>query len=389
MIRSGCWLVACVGFVLVVIACPTSVEAQRGNRPPVVQSPVVEDGTTTFRIYAPEAETVSLTGSDFPGGGPDQDNQLEKNDDGIWSIEKTLPPGAYRYQFSVDGVPTLDIHNTATSQSNATVWSLVHVPGNETFDWKDIPHGAVSEVQYHSKPLDRMRRMHVYTPPGYEKGDQSYPVFYLLHGASDCDDSWSTVGRSNIILDNLIAQGKAKPMIVVMPHGHTGSFQWGGGGKPFDEQMTEFADDFNLAIRPYIESHYRVKDGRQNRAIAGLSMGGAQTLNIAIPNLQDYAYFGVFSSGVFGITGGFNREPDDSWEQENKEILSDPEAKKGLKLAWFSIGKDDFLLETSRATVAKLKEYQFEVTEQETDGGHTWKNWREYLTQFSSQLFQD
>ena len=165
-----------------------------------------------------------------------------------------------------------------------------------------MPHGAVAAVTYHSSALKRFRRMHVYTPPGYETSTQRYPVFYLLHGAFDCDDSWWTVGRAGFILDNLIAAGKAKPMIVVMPAGHTGPFNFGPGApRP---AVDEFTADFKGDVVPYVEKNYRVLTGRQSRAIAGLSMGGAQTLDIAIPDLDQYAYVGVFSSGVFGIAGG-------------------------------------------------------------------------------------
>src|SRR5262249_23728998 len=159
-------------------------------------------------------------------------------------------------------------------------------PGSSIYDTKDVPHGAVAKVTYYSKTLKRFRRMHVYTPPGYEKGEGKYPVFYLLHGAMDCDASWSTVGRAGFILDNLIGAGKARPMIVVMPAGHTGPFTFGGGGgRSFERQMDDFGEDFTNDVKPHIQKNYRVREGRENRAIAGLSMGGAQTLNIAFSHL--------------------------------------------------------------------------------------------------------
>jgi enterochelin esterase family protein len=257
------------------------------------------------------------------------------------------------------------------------------VPGSDFMDTKDVPHGAVAEVTYYSKSLQRFRRMHVYTPPGYEVGEGKYPVFYLLHGAFDCDDSWSSVGRAGFILDNLIAAKKAKPMVVVMPAGHTGPFTFGRGGLPMDE----FVQDFNGDILPYIEKNYRVHTDRRNRAIAGLSMGGAHTLSIGIPNLDKFAYLGVFSSGVFGMGGG-GAPAGPSWEEQNKDKLDDAELKKGLKLVWFATGKEDFLIETSRATVATLKKHGFDVVFNETPGAHTWINWRNYLNEFTPQLFQ-
>jgi len=228
----------------------------------------------------------------------------------------------------------------------------------------------------------------VYTPPGYERNAESYPVFYLLHGAFDCDDSWWTVGRAGFILDNLIAAGKAKPMIVVMPAGHTGPFRFEPGApRP---SVDEFQADFKGDVVPYVEKTYRVLTDRQSRAIAGLSMGGAQTLGIAIPDLDKYAYFGVFSSGVFGITGGgpMPAPPGPTFEEQNARTLDDPALRKGLKLVWFATGKDDFLIETSRATVAMLRKHGFDVAFTESAGAHTWTNWREYLNEFAPLLFR-
>jgi enterochelin esterase family protein len=234
--------------------------------------------------------------------------------------------------------------------------------------------------------------MHVYTPPGYEDGEGRFPVFYLLHGASDSDASWSTVGRAGVILDNLIAAGKAKPMIVVMPAGHTGPFRFGPPGEnSFQRQMEEFADDFVKDVKPYVESHYRVHADRAHRAIAGLSMGGAQTLNVAFDHLGDFGYVGVFSSGIFGIAGGPNGTPPPSteWEDKHKATLDDDALKSGLKLFWIACGKDDFLVQTSKATEEMFRKHKFDVVSKETGGGHTWSNWRDYLADFGSQLFQD
>jgi enterochelin esterase family protein len=280
----------------------------------------------------------------------------------------------------------VDPRNPAVSESNNTVWSVVYVPGSDYSDTADVPHGAVAEVHYHSSVLGRARRMHVYTPPGYQAGDEKYPVFYLLHGASDSDDSWTSVGRANFILDNLIAAGKAKPMIVVMPAGHTGPFSFGGGPRPAGDRRPSlgnggFEEEFAKDIRPYVEKHYRVLTDRQNRAIAGLSMGGAQSLNVALANLKDYGYVGVFSSGLlFGNS--------EAWEKERKETLDDKAAKEGLKLFWFATGSEDFLVARTRETVETFKRYGFEPVYKETGGGHTWINWREYLNEFAPQLFK-
>lgn len=360
------------------------------TRPPEFKSPeVTAEKKITFRVLAPKAAEVKLSAGDIPGTNPPP--ELKKGEKGVWEVTVgPVPPGAYRYHFNVDGVAVVDPRNPLTSESNQNTWSLVTVPGDFS-EWKEVPHGAVAEITYPSKTLGGPRRAHVYTPPGYEKGDKDYPVFYLLHGASDSDNSWSTVGRAGIILDNLIAAGKAKPMIVVMPAGHTGVFSFGGGGKPFDRQMSEFTGDFSKDLRPYVEKTYRVKTDRASRAIAGLSMGGAQTLNVAFDNLADYGYIGVFSSGVFGIVGGGpgNAQPNKQWEESHKGSLDNADLKKGLKLVWFGCGEKDFLIETSRGTVKMLKSHGFEVVNHETGGGHTWDRWREYLNDFAPKLFQD
>jgi enterochelin esterase-like enzyme len=367
-------------------AKPAAEAPRRGPQGPQVISPeVAADRQVTFRILAAKAEAVKVTGGDMPEIGPGKD--MTKNDQGVWEVKLgPVNSGAYRYNFNVDGVTVIDPRNPATSESNANTWSLVVVPGSDISDTKDVPHGAVASVTYYSQSLKRFRRMHIYTPPGYELGGDKYPVFYLLHGASDCDASWSTVGRAGFIMDNLIAAGKAKPMVVVMPAGHTGAFNFGGGRLPVDE----FTQDFEGDIRPYVEKHYRVLTEAKNRAIAGLSMGGMQTLNIAFNNLADYAYIGVYSSGIFGIGGGMggNQPQGPSWEEQRKAVLDNADLKKGVKLLWFATGKNDFLVKTSQASVEMLKQHGFDVVYKETEGAHTWINWREYLNEFAPKLFQ-
>lgn len=365
----------------------------RFQAPPEFKSAdVAEDKKITFRILAPNAKAVRMTSSDIEGLGRGG-LELKKAENGVWegATPTAVVPGAYRYNFNVDGVTVIDPKNPITSESNANTWSLVVVPGSATADVKDVPHGAVSEVFYESKSLKMPRRMHVYTPPGYEAGSDKYPVLYLLHGAFDCDDSWTSIGRANFILDNLIAEGKCKPMIVVMPTGHVGAFRFGPPGEDvLGKQVNGFKEDFISDIRPYVEKHYRVKDGRANRAIAGLSMGGAQTITIAMSQLGDFAYYGVFSSGVFGIAGGGPGGPSGGvdFEKVNAAVLDNAELKKDLKLVWFATGKGDFLVDTSRKTVEVLKKHGFDVTYEEGEGGHTWINWRAYIAEFAPKLFQ-
>jgi enterochelin esterase-like enzyme len=371
--------------------------AQAGRPPaaaPVTSPDVQADRRITFRLTAPQASAVRLSSSDIPGLGPAP--AMTRQEGGVWAVTVgPVGPGAYRYNFNVDGVSVLDPRNPATSESVANAWSLVSVPGSEVMDTRQVPHGAVSEVTYYSTALSRFRRMHVYTPPGYEAGKERYPVFYLLHGAGDSDASWTTVGRAGFILDNLIADGKARPMVVVMPAGHTGPLSFGGPRPPSASQppRDEFVADFTTDVMPYVERTYRVLKNRQSRAIAGLSMGGGQTLNIALPNLSQFAYVGVFSSGLFNAfqpgrpAGGATGERT-AWEEQNRAMLDNAEAKKGLRLLWLSTGKDDFLLGTTRNTVDLLKRHGFQPEYVESEGGHTWINWRNYLAEFAPRLFQ-
>ena len=398
-----------------------------GGRGIRVTSPeLLPDHTVTLRLLAPNAQSVTLSAGDVPRDAfasvqPAAEGQpgpgrggipLHKGGNGVWEVTfGPVPPGAYRYVFSVDGAPNLqDPHNTSVSQSNTQNWSMFYVPGADFMDTRDVPHGAVASLTYYSKTLQKFRRMHVYTPPGYETSNKKYPVFYLLHGAGDCDDSWTSEGRANFILDNLIADGKARPMIVVMPAGHTSQTQGFGGrggattpGAPRRPQFDgDFVQDFVNDIMPYAESHYRIQADRAHRAIAGLSMGGGQTLYISIPHLDKFAYIGVYSSGLFGIPGGANPgrgrggstaanpgpNPVTVWEEQNRGSLDNPALKKGLKLVWFSTGKDDGLLSTSKATVEMLKQHGFDVVFEESPGAHTWINWRNYLNEFAPKLFQ-
>jgi enterochelin esterase-like enzyme len=373
--------------LLAAIALVSPALAQRGRNsaPQIVSPEVTADHHIVFRLRAPKAESVKLSAGDIPASGGDA-GVLTKGTNGVWEITLgPVNPGAYRYVFNVDGVTVIDPRSPAISESNENVWSLVNVPGSDFMDLKDVPHGAVAAVSYHSKSLGRFRRMHVYTPPGYELGEGKFPVFYLLHGSGDSDDSWSSVGRAGIILDNLIAAGKAKPMLMVMPAGHTSRGRGAGG------RADEFGQDFLNDIMPYVEKNYRVLADREHRAIAGLSMGGGQTLTIGIPNLEKFAYLGVYSAGVFGIVpraGGGGGGGGSSFEEQHKDVLDNESLRKGLKLLWFGTGKDDGLMSTTRATVEMLKKHGFEPEFHESPGGHTWINWRNYLNEFVPQLFQ-
>lgn len=403
-------------FVVIILSAaafvaPGAPSAQQGGAPaqpsaappPTVTSPeVLSDGRVAFRVLAPRADEVRLVGTDIPRNM--QGLPMTKDANGVWElVVGPLPPGSYRYNFNVNGVSVIDPRSPTTSESNNNVWSLVHVPGADFMDTKDVPHGSVAAITYFSRALQKFRRMHVYTPPGYDLGDAKFPVFYLLHGAGDSDESWTSVGRAGFIVDNLIAAKKAVPMIVAMPAGHTSRAPLGRGapsasdGRTQATQMEEFVHDFVDDVMPYVEKHYRVIADRPRRAIAGLSMGGNQTLNIAIPHLDQFTYVGVFSSGLIGSLGRGAAAPpsptaltvlDLAWEQEHSAALDNASTKKGLKLFWFATGSEDRLMPTTKSTIELFKKHGFTPTFTESGGGHTWANWRDYLNTFAQQLFR-
>ena len=401
--RRAVLVMSAIVALAAIVATAERVSGQGRGGPPAPQfaSPdVAADRKITFRIYAPQADAVRLAAGDIPGVG--QNAQFTRGDDGVWELTfGPVDPGAYRYNVNVDGVATIDPRNPEISESNNNVWSLVYVPGSDLFDTRDVPHGAVAQVTYRSKALGRFRRMHVYTPPGYENGRDRYPVFYLLHGAGDNDNAWSTVGRAGFILDNLIAARKARPMIVVMPAGHVTRAMDNVTGQAATDQ---FVNDFVTDVMPYVEKNYRVLTDRDSTAIAGLSMGGGQTLQVAIPRLERFAYVGVFSSGLLGAfpTAGRGAAPAPApapadavppaaaeWEKRHAAKLDDPRLKRGLRLLWFGTGTEDFLLPTTRATIDLFKRHAFSPVFVESSGGHTWINWRNYLAEFAPQLFRN
>jgi enterochelin esterase-like enzyme len=242
-----------------------------------------------------------------------------------------------------------------------------------------VPHGDVAVVYYQSKTLGRLRRTHIYLPPGYEKGTDSYPVLYLLHGGGDSDDSWTSVGRANFILDNLIAEGRAKPMIIVMPAGHV-SPHMDVRSMGADVASDPFSSDLVKDVIPFIELHYRVIADAPHRAIAGLSMGGVQALNVSLTHPGVFAYIGVFSSGWFPQVRG-------QFEQTNLASLQSPEKSK-VKLFWFGAGKYDIALPNTGPTIELVKKYGYSPEFHPSEGFHAWNNWRDYLHEFAPLLFQ-
>ena len=342
----------------------------------LVSPEVSKDGRVTFRIYAPHAKSVQIRGEFMDWGKPAP--QLVMSSDGVWSLTtEPLASGAYRYTFIVDNVVVLDSKNTSTSASASGVESLVEV-STSADDFQanrtDIPHGAIATAYYFSQVAGRQRRLHLYLPPGYEKG-QNYPVLYLIHGGGDSDDSWPTVGRAGFIMDNLIADGKAKPMIVVFPDGGVNGMQPMTG----DPDKDPFTSDLMTAIIPYIQANYKASPNPEMRALAGLSMGGIQTLNIGLTHTADFRYLGVFSSGWF---------PPGQQEFMQKYGSTLQQETSRLKLLWYSYGDTDIARPQAETILKIFDEHGVKYRTEMTPGGHTWTNWRLYLSQFAPLLFK-
>jgi enterochelin esterase family protein len=304
---------------------------------------------------------------------------MTKGADGIWSGTSTLPvkPGAWRYHFVVDGMTVLDSRNVNTSPYQAQVESLLIVPGDFS-ETRDVPHGAVSRVRYAASTFNNaIREMYVYTPPGYEKGTDTYPVLYLIHGGGETAASWSTVGRANDILDNLIALGKAVPMIIVMPSGWT---PLGGQVMTSDATKDPFNDEMMKDIIPFMQSRFRVKASADDRALSGLSMGRIQTLNIGLHNLGSFRYLAVMSSGWTT-----DRDRQFVFTTEAAKI---PAYNSQLKLFWWGWGVTDIARPNSILVTDRLKELGVNLETMETPDGHEWKNWRLYLHEIAPKLFR-
>jgi len=382
--------------LLALVSAPVpSAKAQPNQRPrspndTLKSTEVSSDHKVTFRIYAPKASEVSV-GGDFGEGG-----KLAKDEQGVWSITVgPLAPDFYSYTFNVDGVRTVDPKNPLVKQGIANVDSMFQVPGEEAdFEaTREVAHGEIRAVWYKSGTLNVLRRLHVYTPPGYEGGIDKYPVFYLLHGGGDDDTGWSTIGRAGFILDNLLAQKKARPMLVVMPNG---SLPWPPNmprftpGTPpspefraaMEALQNRFTDELLKEIVPFVEKNFRVVPGKDNRALAGLSMGGGQTLRVLTTHPDQFAYLGIWSAGIFGGNA-------EEWEKRNSGFLDHAsQFNESVKLLSISIGDKDFLVAASKSLEDVLDRHGIKHESHKSGGGHTWVNWRHYLMEFAPKLFQ-
>lgn len=343
----------------------------------VVSPEIQADRRVTFRLYAPQAREVIFRGS--LGVQPVPKQAMTKDSNGIWSVTLgPLEPCTGDYQFLVDGVPVIDPRNPAIKPAfRGAGSSLFLVPGEPPAVWEPqkVAHGAVHMHWYQSPANDELRRFHVYTPAAYEQGKTRFPVLYLLHGAGDTDAEWVSVGRANIVLDNLIAGGKARPMIVVMPFGHISKPGMTQGPGRFLEL---FEQDLIQGVIPQVEKLYRVSTKREDRAIAGLSMGGMQSLGVGLGNLKLFSQIGVFSMGLRGEI-----------DPRYAPVLADPEkTNQQLKLFWIACGNQDFLWEAAQKLDATLTEHKIRHTFVKSEGGHVWMNWVKYLAEFAPLLFR-
>ena len=356
----------------------------------IISPEINTNKSLTFRILAPNAKKVELQGDLISNNNP---VAMIRNDDGLWSYTTTpLKPELYSYSFIVDGLKIRDANNVYQIRDVASVVNVVIVPDGKAENYlvKDVPHGTVSKRWYKSPGNNKDRRISIYTPPGYEEGKTKYPVLYLLHGMGGDEEAWLALGRTAQILDNLIAQEKATPMIVVMPNGNVAQSAAPGEDvkglyKPtmqlpntMDGKMEETFTD----IIKFVEENYRTKADHAHRAIAGLSMGGYHSLHISrfYPNTFDYV--GLFSPAImpFGKTT--------SAVYENLDATLSKQFNNGLKLYWIGIGKTDFLYKSVSDFRSKLDKMNVKYIYSESEGGHTWSNWRDYLVLFVPQLFK-
>ncbi len=362
--------------IIMIIMTPFQVMAQ-GRTRAIVSPEVHPDQTATFRITAKEAKTVNLLIPDI------KINQvMEKNESGVWSVTVgPLDPDIYSYVFMVDETHTIDPMNPFMKRGVGLTTSLVEIPGKQPmfFAEQAVPHGVVHIHRYDSKTTGTTRGLYIYTPAGYDaRSRNKYPVLYLLHGVGDTENGWIEIGQANRIADNLLAQGKMKPLIIVMPLGHA-SFPGGASSSGgFNQTSTAFEKDLLNDVIPYVEKNYNASTKTKDRAIGGLSMGGRQTLNIGLGHLDKFSHILAYSSAV--------RNP----EQDSVmvRLLSDPaKINKALKVFWIGCGTEDGLFAGNKSLTEMMKKKGITHTFYPTAGAHTWTNWRLYLSETLPLIF--
>jgi enterochelin esterase-like enzyme len=328
----------------------------------------------TFSLKAPCAKAVTLRGQ-----WANKDVAMERGGGGTWSVSlDSVPAGIWEYSFVVDGLNVLDPRNSTIKPQHEPQKSVLHIPSTPPapWDWQDIPHGAVHTHDYQSKALGRQRELLVYTPPGYE-ADRAmrFPLLVLQHGSGDNQRTWVEHGKAHWILDSLIAGGKAKPMIVLMIDGHP----YGTAPQASKDRRVTALDAFRNELFddaiPFVEKNYRLAEGRENRALVGLSMGGRQSLTIGLNSLDRFAWVGSFSGAA-------------DLDALKPAIDSAKETNERLELLWIACGREDFLLDQNKAIVAALAKNGIHHEWRLTDGGHAWPVWRGYLADFAPLLFR-
>jgi enterochelin esterase family protein len=365
----------------IALFCAPWTFAQNAN-PPVRSPEIGPDRRVTFRLRAPAASTVVLTGEFLRGSQP-----LEKDAGGVWSVTVgPVEPEIYTYNFTIDGVRSIDPANpdVKTGSTASTIASILEVHGTQTafYDPQAVPHGEIRTHWYASKSLGYTRRLTVYTPPGYDANTRArYPVLYLFHGANADETAWTRLGRVNLILDNLLAAGKIRPFVVVMPFGYgapPGSAPAGRGGS-FGTVVAEFSRDLLGDVLPFVDARYRTLTDREHRAIAGLSMGGMESLEIGLNHLDLFSQVGGFSPALTPA----------NFETAFAGLKADPTgANRRLRLLWIGCGKDDSLFQASEAFSQFLTTAGIRHEFSRSEGAHTWIVWRRYLHQFAPMLFQ-
>ena len=382
-----------VAICVMALLMPVTALAQQalwGNAP-VVSPEIHENKTVTFRLRAPKAVKVQVTGDFLAKGVAD----LVENKEGVWeyTTPEPLKPELYGYTFLVDGLKINDPSNVYMIRDVATITNVFIIGGERADLYKvnDVPHGTVSKVWYDSPSLGMDRRLTIYTPAGYETSGKRYPVFYLLHGMGGDENAWSELGRATQILDNLIAQGKAEPMIVVMTNGNAAlEAAPGESSLSWEKQPTfqlpktmegSFEMHFPEVVK-FVDKHYRTKANKKNRAIAGLSMGGFHSLHISKQYPDMFNYVGLFSAAIMP---GKNATSPVYEDMEGK--LATQFAKKPA-LYWIAIGKTDFLYKANVEYRKLLDEKGYPYEYFENEDGHIWRNWRIYLSEFAPKLFK-
>jgi enterochelin esterase family protein len=388
MLRSTVCLIAALSALGIAAwgQAPSGRRGGRGRGPAIVSPQVNPDHTITLRFRAPNAKEVVVIG-EIDG----KNHPMTKDASGVWTATiGPLAPDVYNYQFQVDGVIAMDPQNPSVKLGFGAFppANLVEVPadGAAFDDVKPVPHGTVRFEIYNSKTIGAPRTLWIYTPPGYEKGNQKYPVFYLLHGSGNIDSSWVLTGRENIIMDNLIAEGKAKPMIIVNPLGYVEQGVGLGPVRAADATATTgrggqgnaFGDDLIHDVIPYVEKNYRALKDADHRALGGLSMGGGQTISVGFPHLDLFHTLIIMSMGAQNA------------DKTYPEFFANPaETNKKLKLLWLGIGKDDNLVgPLEKALEATLVAKGIRHVHSVSEGRHEWVVWRHALYEVAPQMFR-